>query len=155
MFGQLVELLNVSPLSRQMWEYPPRSITPRHRTCPSGSSNSVLNVGSFRGITGVWVICCLWDVCDLVWVVFPPVWGFPVLLFWVVWFSLGRSAPGVAVGGALTGIIYQKRECWLVFNSVSSCVFANFATVRCRIHSRFCLEGMVCSIVVLMLWRRK
>jgi hypothetical protein len=71
-------------------------------------------------------------------------------------FSLGRSAPGVAVvGGALTGIIYQKRECWLVFNSVSSCVFANFATVRCRIHSRFCLEGMVCSIVVLMLWRRK
>ena len=73
----------------------------------------------------------------------------------LVGFSLGRSAPGVAVGGALTGIIYQKRECWLVFNSVSSCVFANFAAVRCRIHSCFCLEGMVCSVVVLMLWRRK
>ena len=29
----------------------------------------------------------------------------------------------------------------MVFNSVSSCVFANFAAMRCRINSRFCLGG--------------
>ena len=98
MFGQLVEHLNVSPLSRQMWEYPPRSITPCHPTRPSGSGDPVLNVGSFRGIAGERVICCLWDVCGLVRVVLPPVWGFPALLIWVVWFFPGEKCPWGSCG---------------------------------------------------------
>ncbi len=53
----------------------------------------------------------------------------------------GGCVPGLAVGCALTGFIYRKRECWLVFLSASSCVFAIFAAVRCRIHARLCLEG--------------
>ena len=50
---------------------------------------------------------------------------------------------GVVVGGALTGVIYRKRDYWLVFLSVSSCVCVDLAIVRCHIHSCFCLEGMV------------
>ena len=81
--------------------------------------------------------------------------GFPPCCFGLFGFSLGRCVPGLAVGGALTGFIYRKRECWLDFFSDSSCVFASFAAVRCRIHSRFCLEGMVYNIGMFMLWRRK
>jgi hypothetical protein len=80
---------------------------------------------------------------------------FPLCFCGLFSFSPGRCVPGLAVGGALTGFIYWKRECWLVFISVNSCVLANFAAVRCRIHSCFCLEGMVCSVDVPMLWRRK
>jgi hypothetical protein len=65
----------------------------------------------------------------------------------------GGCVPGLAVGCALT-VIYRKRECWLVFLSASSCVFAIFAAVRWRIHSRLCLVGMVCNVDMLMLWRR-
>ena len=77
---------------------------------------------------------------------------FPPCCFGLFGLSLERC---LAVGGALTAIIYWKRECWLVFISVNYCVFANFAAMRCCIHSHFRLEGMVCSIVVSMLQRRK
>ena len=77
---------------------PPRSITPCHPTHPSGSGNYVLDVGSFCDIVGERVNCCLWDVCDIVQVMFQLVWGFPALLFWVVWcFSL-EMCPWVSCG---------------------------------------------------------
>jgi hypothetical protein len=122
---------------------PPVAAIPSSTLVPSAASwGSGLSV-----VCGMCVI--LLGLCSHRFGVFLP------CCFGLFGFSLGRSAPGVAVGGALTGVIYRKMEYWLVFNSVSYCVFANFAAVRCRIHSRFCLEGMVCSIIVSMLWRRK
>ena len=123
---------------------PPVALVPSAASVPSAA----LSWGC--GLSAVCGMCViLFRVCS------SQFWVFPHCCFGLFGVSLGRCVPGLAVGGALTGIIYRKRECWLVFNSVSSCVFANFAAVRCRINSRFCLGGMVCSIVVLMLWRRK
>ena len=139
-----------------MCKYPPWSIMPHQPTRPSGSVGPVRGVGPFRGIVlGVRVICCLWDVCDIVLLCSRRLGFFPPCFCGLFGFSPGRCVPGLAVGIALTGFIYGMRECWLVFISVNSCVLANLAAVRCRIHSGFCLEGMVCIVDVSMLWRRK
>ena len=131
-----------------MCKYPPWSITPRQPTRPSGSVGPVRGVGPFRGIVlGMRVICCLWEVCDIVLLCSCQLGFFLPCFCGLFGFSPVRCVPGLAVGVALTGFMYGKRECWLVFISV--------AAVRCRIHSSFCLEGMVCSVDLSMLWRRK